>query len=118
MLIYYQENSLSVFYNRRIDRPGEPELRIFPKYDDPELLKAGNPYLRPQFTRVYSIDTSTVDYDIVNKIYQNVDNTWDLKFDNQFILPRGIQAQLTFIYFVPKNIAQRRQMPSIVLVSG
>ena len=37
-------------YNRRIDRPGEPELRIFPKYDDPELLKVGNPYLRPQFT--------------------------------------------------------------------
>ena len=43
-------NKLSAFYNRRVDRPGEPELRIFPKYDDPELLKVGNPYLRPQFT--------------------------------------------------------------------
>ncbi|SDQ96261.1 outer membrane beta-barrel protein [Flagellimonas zhangzhouensis] len=94
-------NKLSVFYNRRIDRPGEPELRIFPKYDDPELLKVGNPYLRPQFTnalelahkyswstgfiftavyhrmikdqymRVYSIDASNPDYDIVNRIYQN-----------------------------------------------
>src|SRR5687767_9433119 len=40
-------------YNRRVDRPGEPELRIFPKYDDPEILKVGNPFLRPQFTNAY-----------------------------------------------------------------
>jgi outer membrane receptor protein involved in Fe transport len=94
-------NRLSMFYNRRVDRPGEPELRIFPKYDDPELLKVGNPYLRPQFTdaielahkyswgagslfsalyhrmikdqyrRIFSLDESNPDYDIVNKIYQN-----------------------------------------------
>ncbi|MGB3149467.1 MAG: TonB-dependent receptor [Maribacter sp.] len=94
-------NKFSVFYNRRIDRPGEPELRIFPKFDDPELLKVGNPYLRPQFTdafevahkysweggslfsavyhriiqdqymRIFSIDDSNPDYDIVNRIYQN-----------------------------------------------
>ena len=94
-------NKLSVFYNRRVDRPGEPELRIFPKYDDPELLKVGNPYLRPQFTdafelahkyswgtgsifsalyhrlikdqymRIFSIDNSNPEYDIVNRIYQN-----------------------------------------------
>jgi outer membrane cobalamin receptor len=48
---FNESNRVSVFYNRRIDRPGEPELRIFPKYDDPELLKVGNPYLRPQFTK-------------------------------------------------------------------
>lgn len=95
------KNNISAFYNRRVDRPGEPELRIFPKYDDPELLKVGNPYLRPQFTqtfelayklrwdkgsvflsaynrkigdafqRVYSIDNSDPDYSVVNKIYQN-----------------------------------------------
>jgi hypothetical protein len=89
-------------YNRRIDRPGEPELRIFPKYDDPELLKVGNPYLRPQLThafelglgrswnggsaraagyhrdiedafqRVLAIDNTNPNYDIVNRIYQNV----------------------------------------------
>ena len=94
-------NKVSVFYNRRIDRPGEPELRVFPKYDDPELLKVGNPYLRPQFTdafeiahkyswdsgslfsavyhriiqdqymRIFAIDDSNPDYDIVNRIYQN-----------------------------------------------
>ncbi len=96
-----ERNRISAFYNRRIDRPGEPELRIFPKYDDPELLKVGNPYLRPQFTqtfelayrrkwesglltisgyyrlirdpfmRVYGIDATSFDYDVVNKIYQN-----------------------------------------------
>ncbi|WP_268225476.1 outer membrane beta-barrel family protein [Sinomicrobium oceani] len=95
------KNKISAFYNRRVDRPGEPELRIFPKYDDPELLKVGNPYLRPQFTnsfeiahryswssgslfsaiyhreingayqRIYSIDDSNPDYNIVNRIYQN-----------------------------------------------
>ena len=43
-------NKISLFYNRRIDRPGEDILRIFPKYDDPELLKIGNPMLRPQYT--------------------------------------------------------------------
>ncbi len=94
-------NKLSAFYNRRIDRPGEPELRVFPKFDDPELLKVGNPYLRPQFTdafeiahkyswgngslfsavyhrmiqdqymRIFSIDDSDPNYDIVNRIYQN-----------------------------------------------
>ena len=38
-----KSNKISLFYNRRIDRPGEDILRIFPKYDDPELLKIGNP---------------------------------------------------------------------------
>lgn len=94
-------NTISAYFNRRVDRPGEAELRIFPKYDDPEMLKVGNPYLRPQFTkafelaykhlwnsgsvfvsgyfrlikdpfmRVYSMDNSNPQYDIVNKIYQN-----------------------------------------------
>ena len=95
-------NSLAAYYNNRVDRPGEAELRIFPKYDDPEILKVGNPYLRPQFTetfglsfehlwnsgsviasaylrdiddpfvRVFAIDPTSTDYDIVNRIYQNV----------------------------------------------
>lgn len=96
-----EKNRISAFYNRRVDRPGEPELRIFPKYDDPELMKVGNPYLRPQFSqtfelaykrlwesgsvflsgyhrliddafqRVYSMDESNPDYTIINKIYHN-----------------------------------------------
>lgn len=45
-------HKISLFYNRRVDRPGEFDLRPFPKYDDPEILKTGNPYLKPQFTEV------------------------------------------------------------------
>jgi outer membrane receptor protein involved in Fe transport len=100
-----QRNRLIAAYNRRIDRPGEPELRIFPKYDDPELLKVGNPYLRPQFTnvyeiglgrswtggslstalyhrditdafsRVFAIDDSNPNYDIVNRLFENAGNS-------------------------------------------
>lgn len=94
-------DNLSAFFNIRVDRPGEPELRIFPKYDDPELLKVGNPYLRPQFTRVYevsyqhsfdggsasiaafyrdiddpftrvyTIDSTNTSYDVINRIFAN-----------------------------------------------
>jgi outer membrane receptor protein involved in Fe transport len=97
-------NRLTAAYNRRVDRPGEPELRIFPKYDDPEILKVGNPFLRPQFTnayevgfsrswvggsgsaavyhrdvsdaflRIFAIDDSNPNYDIVNRIFENAGN--------------------------------------------
>lgn len=96
-----QYHRLSAFYNRRIDRPGEPELRIFAKSDDQELLKVGNPYLRPQFTesfelayrlkwesgmvllagyfkliddpymRIYTADTTNATYDVIVKTYAN-----------------------------------------------
>ena len=96
-----QHHRLSAFYNRRIDRPGEPELRIFAKSDDQELLKVGNPYLRPQFTqsfelayrmkwesgmfllagyykliddpymRIYTADTTNTSYDVIVKTYAN-----------------------------------------------
>ncbi|MBK6372293.1 MAG: TonB-dependent receptor [Saprospiraceae bacterium] len=44
------QNKLSVSFNRRVDRPNEVDIRIFPKYDDAEIIKVGNPALRPQFT--------------------------------------------------------------------
>lgn len=50
-----EHNKLSVFYNRRVDRPNEVDIRIFPKYDEPELLKVGNPTLRPQFTNTIEL---------------------------------------------------------------
>jgi hypothetical protein len=97
-------NRVTMAFNRRVDRPGEPELRIFPKYDDPEILKVGNPFLRPQFTnayelgfsrswrggagsaalyqrdvsdaflRIFAMDDSNPDYDIVNRIFENAGN--------------------------------------------
>jgi outer membrane receptor protein involved in Fe transport len=41
----------SLFYNRRVDRPNEFDLRVFPKYDDAEIIKIGNPALKPQYTQ-------------------------------------------------------------------
>ena len=70
-------NKISLFYNRRIDRPGEPELRIFPKSDDQELLKIGNPYLRPQFTQSFEVayksswDLGSVYVSAYHRIIQN-----------------------------------------------
>lgn len=44
-------NNLSLFYNRRVDRPQERNLRSFATYADPEILAIGNPGLIPQFTQ-------------------------------------------------------------------
>jgi outer membrane receptor protein involved in Fe transport len=95
-------SKVATYYSSRVDRPGEQELRIFPKYDDPEILQVGNPYLRPQFTntlelayeqlwetgsfifsiyhrditdpfiRVFDIDDSNAQYSIINRLYTNV----------------------------------------------
>ena len=54
-----EDNKLSVFYNRRVDRPNEVDIRIFPKYDDAEIIKVGNPALRPQFTDSYELGLKT-----------------------------------------------------------
>jgi outer membrane receptor protein involved in Fe transport len=48
-------SKISLFYNRRIDRPNEVDIRIFPKYDDAEIIKVGNPGLRPQFTNLVEL---------------------------------------------------------------
>lgn len=48
-------NKLSAFYNRRVDRPDEVNIRIFPKYDDAEIIKVGNPALQPQFTNSFEL---------------------------------------------------------------
>lgn len=48
-------NKITAFFNRRVDRPNEVDIRIFPKYDDAEIIKVGNPALRPQFTSAFEI---------------------------------------------------------------
>lgn len=58
----YKPNSkstISAFYNRRVDRPNEVDIRIFPKYDDAEIIKVGNPGLRPQFTNTLEVGFKT-----------------------------------------------------------
>ena len=52
-------NKVSIFYSRRVDRPNEVDIRIFPKYDDAEIIKVGNPALRPQFTNSIELGYKT-----------------------------------------------------------
>lgn len=52
---FNDHNKVSVFYNRRVDRPNEVDIRIFPKYDDAEIIKVGNPALKPQFTNSFEL---------------------------------------------------------------
>ncbi len=54
-----ENNRISVFYTRRVDRPNEVDIRIFPKYDDAEIIKVGNPALRPQFTNNFELGYKT-----------------------------------------------------------
>lgn len=42
-----------------MDRPNEVDIRIFPKYDDAEIIKVGNPALRPQFTNSVELGFKT-----------------------------------------------------------
>jgi outer membrane receptor protein involved in Fe transport len=52
---FSDRSKLSLFYNRRVDRPNEVDIRIFPKYDDAEIIKVGNPALGPQFTNTLEL---------------------------------------------------------------
>lgn len=70
------QNKITAFYNRRVDRPNEVDIRIFPKYDDAEIIKVGNPGLQPQFTSAFEVGykrnmekgyfTSSLYYRIIN----------------------------------------------------
>lgn len=48
-------DKLTAYFNRRVDRPNEVDIRIFPKYDDAEIIKVGNPALSPQFSNLYEL---------------------------------------------------------------
>lgn len=52
-------NKISLFFNRRVDRPNEVDIRVFPKYDDAEIIKVGNPALAPQFTNTLELGYKT-----------------------------------------------------------
>lgn len=52
-------SKITLFYNRRVDRPNEVDIRVFPKYDDAEIIKVGNPSLQPQFTNSIELGYKT-----------------------------------------------------------
>lgn len=72
------KNKFTAFYNRRVDRPNEVDIRIFPKYDDAEIIKVGNPALRPQFTTAFEVGYKTdfqKGYFLSSVYYRIVDGT-------------------------------------------
>ncbi len=78
-------HKVSIFYNRRVDRPGEFDLRPFPKYDDPEILKTGNPYLRPQYTQTAEIAYKTIWESgslFISGYYKNIDDIFERIYTN------------------------------------
>lgn len=56
---FNEQSKISLFYTRRVDRPNEVDIRIFPKYDDAEIIKVGNPGLKPQFTNSIELGYKT-----------------------------------------------------------
>jgi len=56
---FNDKNKLTAFFSRRVDRPSEVDIRIFPKYDDAEIIKVGNPALRPQFSSAFELGYKT-----------------------------------------------------------
>jgi len=98
-----EKNRISAFYNRRIDRPGEFELRPFPKYDDPEILKTGNPYLRPQFTQTLDI-AYKIRWEVgsmyFSGFYRLIDDIFERVYTNDNT------ATTTIINTIPQNLGK------------
>lgn len=72
------KNKITTFFNRRVDRPNEVDIRIFPKYDDAEIIKVGNPGLRPQFSNAFELGykrTLNEGYLYASAYYRTVDGT-------------------------------------------
>jgi len=98
-----EKNRISAFYNRRIDRPGEFELRPFPKYDDPEILKTGNTYLRPQFTQTFELAYKTLWNDgsiYFSGFYRLIDDIFERVYTND------TTALTTIINTIPQNLGK------------
>lgn len=72
------KNKITTFFNRRVDRPNEVDIRIFPKYDDAEIIKVGNPGLRPQFSNAFELGYKRIfneGYLYAATYYRTVDGT-------------------------------------------
>lgn len=104
------KSSLSVFYNRRVDRPEEKDLRVFPTYADPEILQIGNPTLLPQFTQsieigykqywkrgfIYSAAYHRISENVITTILTEIPGTTRLTSIRQNA-GRGLNSGLEFV---------------------
>lgn len=53
-----ESNTLSIGYNKRIDRPNYSTLNPFVYFTDPYTFIQGNPFLRPQYTNSFTLSYS------------------------------------------------------------
>lgn len=106
------QNRLTLFYNRRVDRPNEVDIRIFPKYDDAEIIKVGNPALRPQYTNTAELGYKTT----MNKGY--LFSSFYYKWMNATITRIGSTVPgSTLIYNVFQNAGKSHQAGVEVMYS-
>lgn len=50
-----KDDEMAMNYSRRINRPGLGSLNPFPDYNDPLLLRMGNPKLQPEFVNSFEL---------------------------------------------------------------
>lgn len=105
-------NAISLFYTRRVDRPDEVDIRIFPKYDDAEIIKVGNPELKPQFTG--SIELG---YKVSNENGYVYAAVYHKQINNTIIRIGSVQPGSTLIYNIFQNAGDSRSTGAEIILS-
>jgi outer membrane receptor protein involved in Fe transport len=92
-----KDRELSFGYSRRINRPRSRQLNPFTNYSDPNNLRRGNPYLKPEYINSYDLSwikegekgslTASVFYRQTTEVIQRVkefysDNTAAVTYSN------------------------------------
>ena len=90
-------NEIQASYSRRINRPNIFQLNPFIDYSDPQNLRKGNPYLKPEYINAFELSynkyfpallvTGTVFYrrinDVINRVFSIIDSVTSItSFDN------------------------------------
>jgi len=105
-------NTFSLFYTRRVDRPNEVDIRIFPKYDDVEIIKVGNPALRPQFTNSFEVAYKRSG----DKGYQYA-SVYHKRMESTITRIASIQPGSTIIYNIFQNAGDSHSTGAEIILS-
>jgi outer membrane receptor protein involved in Fe transport len=108
-----ENNKLLLSYSRRISRPGYDNLNPFVAYLDQYSFRAGNPYLRPEFTRIAEVThvyknrfSTTVRAKIIDDLMLELNEQNDLtnvntiisrNIDKQYLYGIELNAPVTFV---------------------
>jgi Outer membrane protein beta-barrel family len=105
-------NTLSFFFTRRVDRPNEVDIRIFPKYDDVEIIKVGNPGLRPQFTNSFELG-----YKRSNDVGYQYAAVYHKRMESTITRIASIQPGSTLIYNIFQNAGDSQTAGVEIIIS-